>query len=426
METPYRPRIIDEELSFRLRTFGAVNIVGPKGCGKTRTGEMQSRSLFYFQSLSKEEAKILSEMNPGAILYGERPRLIDEWQDAPAVWDRVRFECDHSGPGQFILTGSTSKKVETGHTGTGRISELRIYTMSLYESGESNGQVSLGSLFEGDPLENGCKSNLTIEDLIFASCRGGWPYAVNLSDKRSQLAVAKEFHRSVFTRDMFSVDDKKRNPKAMEGLLRAYSRNISTLAKKTTLLEDSRQFGIGSENTLDDYISVLEKLYIVDDLRGWAPPLRTSSGVRTGPKRNMVDPSLVVAALGTSPEQLGSDLNTFGFIFECLAIRDLRVYSSALGGELSYYHDRNGLEADAVLHLDDGRYALIEFKLGSSLVEQGRRSLNKLEKKIRRANEEDPRNSIGLPAFKMVVTGTEYGYRCPDGVYVVPIGCLGP
>ena len=198
------------------------------------------------------------------------------------------------------------------------------------------------------------------------------------------------------------------------------------MAKKTTLLEDSRQFGIGSENTLDDYISVLEKLYIVDDLRGWAQPLRISSGVRTGPKRNMVDPSLVVAALGTSPEQLGSDLNTFGFIFECLAIRDLRVYSSALGGELSYYHDRNGLEADAVLHLDDGRYALIEFKLGSSLVEQGRRSLNELEEKIKRANEEDPRNSIGLPAFKMVITGTEYGYRCPDGVYVVPIGCLGP
>ncbi len=426
METPYRPRIIDEELSFRLRTFGAVNIVGPKGCGKTRTGEMQSRSLFYLQSLSRGEAKILSEMNPGAILNGERPRLIDEWQDAPAVWDRVRFECDHSGPGQFILTGSTSKKVKTGHTGTGRISELRMHTMSLYESGESNGQASLGSLFEGDPLENGCNSNLTIEGLIFASCRGGWPYAVNLSDKISQLAVAKEFHRSIFIHDMFSVDDRKRNPKAMEGLLRAYARNNSTLAKKTELLEECRSSGIGSENTLDDYISVLELMFIIDDLRGWKPPVRVASGIRSGPKRYLADPSLAVAALGLSSDELGFDMDVLVSIFECLAIRDLRVYSSVLGGELSYYHDRNGLEADAVLHLDDGRYALIEFKLGSSLVEQGRRSLNELEEKIRRANEEDPRNSIGLPAFKMVVTGTEYGYRCPDGVYVVPIGCLGP
>lgn len=426
METPYRPRIIDDELSFKLRTFGAVNIVGPKGCGKTRTGEMQSRSLFYLQSLSREEARILSEMNPGAILNGERPRLIDEWQDAPAVWDRVRFECDHSGPGQFILTGSTSKKVEIGHTGTGRISELRMYTMSLYESGESNGQASLGLLFEGEPLEDGCKSNLTIEGLIFASCRGGWPYAVNLSDKRSQLAVAKEFYRSIFTRDMFSVDDRKRNPKAMEGLLRAYARNNSTLAKKTELLEECRSSGIGSENTLDDYISVLEMLFIIDDLRGWKPPVRVASGIRSGPKRYLADPSLAVAALGLSSDELGSDMDVLVPIFDCLAIRDLRVYSSALGGELSYYHDRNGLEADAVLHLDDGRYALIEFKLGSSLVEQGRRSLNELEEKIKRANEEDPRNSIGLPAFKMVITGTEYGYRCPDGVYVVPIGCLGP
>lgn len=426
METPYRPRIIDDELSFRLRTFGAVNIVGPKGCGKTRTGEMQSRSLFYLQSLSRGEAKILSEMNPGAILNGERPRLIDEWQDAPAVWDRVRFECDHSGPGQFILTGSTSKKVEIGHTGTGRISELRMYTMSLYESGESNGQASLGSLFEGEPLEDGCKSNLTIEGLIFASCRGGWPYAVNLSDKRSQLAVAKEFYRSIFTRDMFSVDDRKRNPKAMEGLLRAYARNNSTLAKKTELLEECRSSGIGSENTLDDYNSVLEMLFIIDDLRGWKPPVRVASGIRSGPKRYLADPSLAVAALGLSSDELSSDMDVLVPIFDCLAIRDLRVYSSALGGELSYYHDRNGLEADAVLHLDDGRYALIEFKLGSSLVEQGRRSLNELEEKIKRANEEDPRNSIGLPAFKMVITGTEYGYRCPDGVYVVPIGCLGP
>lgn len=426
MEIAYKPRVIDEELDFRLRTFGAVSIVGPKGCGKTRTGEMHSQSLFYLQSLGRKEAEVLSELNPGAILNGARPRLIDEWQDAPAIWDRIRFECDHSDPGQFILTGSTSKTVETRHTGTGRISELRMHTMSLYESGESNGQVSLRSLFEGDPLENGCKSDLTIEGLIHASCRGGWPHAVNLSDKRSQLAVAKEFHRSIYTRDLFSVDNRKRNPKAMEGVLRTYARNISTLAKKKTLLEDCLQSGIGSENTLDDYVSVLERLFIVDDLRGWAPSLRTSAGVRTGPKRNLTDPSLVTAALGTSPEELESDLNTFGFIFECLAIRDLRVYSSALDGELSYYHDRNGLEADAVLHLNDGRYAIIEFKLGSSLIDQGRRNLNELERKIMKANEEDPCNRIGLPSFKMVITGTEFGYRCPDGVYVVPIGCLGP
>ena len=424
----YISRIADAQLKDKLDAFGAVNIVGPKWCGKTRTAEQQCKSSLYMQSNpDKESLRMTASINPSALLKGDRPRLIDEWQDAKEIWDAVRFECDHSdGPGQFILTGSTSKKVETSHTGTGRISEILMYPMSLYESKESDGSVSLMSIIDGDGIPSGCSSNLSVDDLVFAACRGGWPYAMSLESKRSQLMIAKDYCKQIYTRDMFSVDGVKRNPQLMSSILRSYARNISTLAKTSSILEDVNATSGVTRDTLDDYLDVLRKLYVVQEMDGWTPSLRSSAGIRSGPKRELVDPSIAVAAMGTSPEKLSVDMKTFGFIFECLCVRDLRVYSSAMGGEMSHYRDRYGLEADGVLHLDDGRYVLLEFKTGTKEIEDGANHMVKLEELIKEHNKVEKQVPLDLPSAKIVVTGSKYGYERPDGVYVVPIGCLGP
>lgn len=424
----YIRRIVDDELRFKLDTFGAVHIVGPKWCGKTRTAEELSNSAVYFQDNPDKESMIMTaSINPHVFLSGDKPKLIDEWQDVPAIWDAIRHYCDHNdGFGHFILTGSTSKKINTSHTGTGRISELRMYPMSLYETHESNGTVSMIGLFEGKDMTEGCKSDLSLESLIFAACRGGWPQSILLNNRKSQLAISKDYFNQICDKDLFSVDSVKRRPELMRFILRSYSRNISTLAKKKTILDDVDIENRISVSTLDDYIGVLRDLFIVQDVNGWCPALRSSAGMRSGPKRELVDPSIAVAALGTSPEKLEVDLKTFGFIFECLCIRDLRAYSSAFGGELSYYHDRYDLEADCVLHLDDGRYALFEFKLGSNEIEKGVKNLLKIEQLIMEKNAESDQIKMDLPSFKAVITGGEYGYRRPDGVYIIPIGCLGP
>lgn len=387
------------------------------------TGEMHAGSAIYFQDFSnKQELETLLTVMPSNILEGARPRLIDEWQDAPAVWDKVRIMCDHSdGPGQFILTGSTSKKVNVSHTSTGRISEVRMYPMSLYESGESNGKVSLMSLFDGCPLTEGCASDLTIERLVFATCRGGWPSSLSISDD-VKLAIAKDYYNQILTRDMFSVDDVRRKSDVMDALLRSYSKNVSTLAKKSSIYRNLSD--MATENTLNDYMDILKRLYVVEEMNGWCPSLRSSSAERSGPKREFVNPSIAVAALGASSKKLMTDLITFGFIFENLCVRDLRIYSSAMNGRLSYYHDRYDLEADAVLHLDDGRYALIEFKLGSNQVKEGSEHLLEIERLIEEKNRKGSR--MDMPSFKMVLTAGKYGYKTPEGVYVIPIGCLKP
>lgn len=428
MNKQYYERIVDKELNIKLRAFGATNIIGPKWCGKTTTAEQRAKSALKLQKDPNKEGLIATAaINPNALLNGEKPRLIDEWQDAPNIWDAVRAYCDDNRgeKGLFILTGSTSKKVITSHTGTGRISKLKMYPMSLFESKESNGTVSLKRLFNGEEnLESGCSSNLTIEDLIFTACRGGWPESVLLDDKEAQLVIPKDYFKQIYEEDMFKVDNVKRNKAIMRAVIRSYARNISTLAKKVNLLKDIGATNKISDKTLDDYIDVLERLYIVEDLYGWNPSIRSSSAMRSGRKREFVDPSIVVAALGISPEYLNQDLKTFGFIFECLCIRDLKVYSSINGGELSYYHDKTGLEADAVLHLDDGRYALIEFKLGSNDIDSGAAHLCEIEKLIKKYNETEKQCPLRLPNLKIVITGTQYGYKRPDGVFVIPIGCL--
>ena len=424
----YISRIVDSQLEFKLQTFGAVNVVGPKWCGKTTSSEQIAKSALKLQKDPNKSALIeTAEINPTALLKGLKPRLIDEWQDAPSLWDAVRAYCDDNpGAGHFILTGSTSKKVKTYHTGTGRISTLRMYPMSLYESGESNGEVSLRSLFDGtERLDDGCHSDLTIENLIFAACRGGWPVGVLSANRSSQLAIPKDYVEQIYERDMFSVDDVKRNKKTMKNILKSYARNISTLAGKGNIISDVSAEGSITDKTLDDYINVLEELYIIQDMNAWCPSIRSKTSIRSGVKREFVDPSIAVAAMGGSPEYYDTDLQAFGFIFECLCIRDLRVYSSSLGGDMSYYNDRYGLEADGVLHLNDGRYALIEFKLGGRGIDEGAKHLCQLEKLIDKHNAVSP-VPLRKPDLKMVVTGTEYGYLRPDGVYVIPIGCLRP
>lgn len=417
----YYKRIADKLLDLKLRAFGAVNIVGPKWCGKTETAKQRAKSMIMLQKEPNKDGLIYTaKFNPMALLNGEKPRLIDEWQDAPELWDAVRTYCDENhGQGHFILTGSTSKIEETKHTGTGRISTLKMYPMSLFESLESNGSISLIDLFDGkETLNNGCVSDLTIDDLIFAACRGGWPESILLKDKEAQLAIPKDYFHQIYLKDLFCVDKIKRNSNTMKAVIRSYARNISTLAKKVNIIDDVLSTNNITEATLDDYIEVLEKLFIVEDLYGWCPQIRSKTAMRSGRKREFVDPSIAVAALGGSPKLYNTDLKTFGFIFETLCIRDLKIYSQAFGGEVSYYHDNLGLECDCVLHLDDGRYALIEFKLGSFEIDDGAKNLNKLESLIIESKR------YKRPDLKIVITGSKYGYKRDDGVLVIPIGCL--
>lgn len=426
MEEKYYKRIADSILEMKLRAFGATNIVGPKWCGKTSTAEQQAKSKIMFQKdPDKENLIYTSKINPGILLEGEQPRLIDEWQDAPALWDAIRAYCDeHHGQGHFILTGSTSKNIKTSHTGTGRISTMKMYPMSLFESKESNGAISLMRLFDGDEtLEKGCVSNGTLQDIIYAACRGGWPESVLMKDKEAALLIPKDYFQQICTKDMFCVDDVKRNPQTMKAIIKSYARNISTLAKNVSILEDVKATNDISNVTLDDYIEVLEKLYIVEDIYGWCPEIRSKSAMRSGRKREFVDPSIAVAAFGGSPKLYEKDLKSFGFIFETLCIRDLRAYSQSLDGEISYYRDKYDLECDCVLHLSDGRYALIEFKLGDFEIESGASNLNKIEKLIE-IHDLSSISKIGKPTLKIVITGSKYGYKRKDGVYVIPIACL--
>lgn len=425
----YLKRIADMALEHRLQAFGAVQITGPKWCGKTTTAERRAGSVIKLQDPDRREGYLAtSRTKPSLLLKGATPRLIDEWQVAPVIWDAVRHAVDERGEkGQFILTGSTVvDDEEIMHTGTGRISKMAMYPMSLYESLESNGSVSLRRLFDEAHYDiDGEVSTLTIERLILAACRGGWPASLGDMSVESRLLIAKDYVNAICDDDISRVDKTRRNPALARQILRSYARNLCTLAKKTSMLADVAEEMEGTTMpTFNDYVAALEKLFVIDDIEAWSPSIRSKTVIRTGKKRCLVDPSIAVAALGASPESLEVDLNTFGFIFECLCMRDLRVYSQALGGRLSYYHDRMGLEADAVLHLDDGRYALIECKLGSREIEMGAKHLLEIGRLIDEKNKSEARSGLRKPDLLMVLTGGEMAYRREDGVYVVPIGCL--
>ena len=413
-----------------------VTIKGPKWCGKTTTAERQSKSAIKLQDPDKRDSYLVTaRTKPSILLKGDTPRLIDEWQDAPILWDAVRNAVDARGlKGQFILTGSTvikdndsvSEDQKRMHTGTGRISTMVMYPMSLYESQESSGEISLMELFDNQTLDiDGVTSNLNIEDLITSACRGGWPDSLKINNVKARMLIAKDYLNKVCDVDISSIDNVKRNPELARLILRSYSRNLCTLAKKTAMLEDVKaEMGNITQVTFDEYVDALKRLYVLEDIDAWCPAIRSASAIRSSKKRCFIDPSIAVAAMGASPKILELDLKTFGFVFECMCIRDLKVYSQAMGGRISYYHDRYGLEADIVLHLDDYRYALIECKLGSRDIDEGAKHLLELKNLIIEKNKTEKQMPIREPDLLIVITGGEYAYTREDGVKVIPLACL--
>ena len=423
----YKKRIADDLLNFKLEAFGATLIVGPKGCGKTTTAKEKAKSVIEFQDEDLRDGYIATaNTTPSKLLIGANPRIFDEWQDAPKIWCAIRKSVDDRSDenGLYILTGSSSSDVDTPHTGTARISTLKMYPMSLYESGESSGEVSLIELFNGKDFEF-VESKLSIDDIIFAICRGGWPRSLKNKSRKSQLAIAEDIFYQTCHKDISKIDGVKRNPIWAEKILQSYARNICTMAETKTVFGDASSTTGISKPTFLDYVQALEKLFIIEDVPAWCPSIRSREAIRASAKRNLIDPSIAVAALSVEPEFFNTDFKTLGFLFESLCIRDLKIYSSAMRGELSYYHDRYGLEADGVLHLKDGRYALLEFKLGQREIDSAAKHLCKIEELIKKHNESEDQVPIRLPDLKIVITATQYGYkREEDGVYVIPIGCL--
>lgn len=428
MSQDYIKRICDDELALKLEAFGAIHIVGPKWCGKTTTAKQFAKSYIEMQDPDKRNMYLeTAKIKPSNLLVGENPRLIDEWQISPNLWDAVRVSVDRRNEdGLYILTGSNSiDKSEIMHTGTGRIDTLTMYPMSLYETGESNGTVSLFDIFNNtNALKDGCESSLSIDDLIFAACRGGWPSSILKKSDKAKLLVAQSYFEGLCREDVSNIDGVKRNETTLRLLLRSYARNISTTASNQSIIKDIRANADISDSTFYDYVDVLRKLFVIQDIEAWCPAIRSKSAIQATEKKEFVDPSLVVAALGVDPDYFNLDLKTFGFIFETLCIRDLKIYSMAHGGKVSYYRDRYGLEADCVLHLRDGRYALIEFKLGSSDIDEGAKHLLQIENLVKAYNKKEAQAKLRLPDLKIVITGTRYGYQRPDGVLVIPIGCL--
>lgn len=419
----YRPRIADALLERKLKGKGGVLIEGAKWCGKTTTAEQQSKSVLYMSEPTKRAQNIqLAKLNPGLLLKGANPRLIDEWQVAPQLWDAVRFEADHSkNLGLFILTGSSvpPDMREVVHTGTGRFGWLKMRPMSLWESGESSGDVSLSELFDGNTDITGI-SNLDLERMAFITCRGGWPLAVDMDDDIA-LDQAFDYVAAVEKRDIQQADGVGRDPARVHRLLRSYSRHQGVQVSNSVIKDDliENEGDSFDTDTVASYIKALKRIFVIEDVEAWNPNLRSKTSIRSSDTRYFTDPSIATASLGIGPADLISDLNTFGLIFETLCMRDLRVYAEALNGNVYHYRDKNGLECDAVVHLRDGRYGLIEIKLGGQdAIDQGARTLLSLADRI-------DTSKMKQTSFLMVLTATgDYAYKREDGVLVVPIGCL--
>lgn len=419
----YKTRIADKLLERKLKGKGAVLLEGAKWCGKTTTAEQICRSILYMSEPEKREQNIqLANLNPRLLLKGKKPRLIDEWQIAPKLWDAVRFDADHSHKlGLYVLTGSSvpPDMSEVFHSGTGRFAWLKMRPMSLWESGESTGDVSLGSLFDGKDEIAGI-SHLDLERMAFLTCRGGWPLAVDMNDDIA-LDQAFDYVSAVVQRDIQAVDGVERDPARVHRLLRSYARHQGTQTSKAAIRDDLKDNEGDSLdiNTIASYIKALKRIFVIEEAEAWNPNIRSKTAIRTSDTRYFTDPSIATASLGLGPDDLIGDLNTFGLLFETLCIRDLRVYADALNGNVYHYRDKDGLECDAVVHLRNGKYGLIEIKLGGDkLIEEGAASLLKLSQKI-------DTTRMKNPSFLMVLTATgDYAFRRKDGVLVVPIGCL--
>ncbi len=413
------PRLCDSLLQTALQSSGAVLIEGAKWCGKTSTAAQASRSVLYMQDPDQTASYLaMADTKPSLLLNGETPRLLDEWQMAPVLWDAVRFEVDkRKETGQFILTGSAVPSDNVvAHTGTGRISRLTLRPMSLYESSESNGAVSLRALFAGDH-DVEATSGLSIEQIAFALCRGGWPASVKAKGKAA-LKMAMDYAEAVINFDISRVDNVEKNPDRVRLLLRSLARNIATTASYQTIMSDMEATEITiSDKTVSTYINALRRIFVLEDLPAWSPSLRSKTAIRTSAKRHFVDPSIATAVLRTNPEGVLSDFQYFGFLFEALCTRDIRVYAQLNDADVFHYRDKSGLEADLIVRLRDGRWAAIEVKLGKKQIDQAAENLLALKARI---NED----KMGKASFLMVLSGGQYAYRRNDGVLVVPIGCL--
>ena len=423
IEHGYLPRVADKVLARKLKSSGAVQIKGPKWCGKTATAEQAAASSIYMQDPDNGPSYIqLADSKPSLLLKGDEPRLIDEWQMAPQLWDAVRFEVDHrKKTGQFILTGSAvpADRSAIFHSGTGRFAWLRMRTMSLFESGESNGKVSLKALFDG--RFTGGQSELTYSDVAYLACRGGWPTALGQAQAIA-LERATDYYDAVVNVDISRVDGVRRNAEYTKLLMRSYARNQGSQTSLSGLLEDmtdNTDREVMSAKTLSGYLEALRQIFVIEDMPAWNPNLRSKTAIRTADTRYFSDPSLCAAALGIGPKDLEKNPETFGFVFETLCVRDLRVYADALDGTVYHYRDKTNLECDAVLHRRDGSYGLIEIKLGGDYaVEHGAETLKALAERI-------DTDKMMKPAFLMVLTAVgQFAFQREDGVYVVPIGCL--
>lgn len=421
----YRKRIADDILKRKLEGKGAVLIEGPKWCGKTTTAEQIAASVLYMDDPEKKAQNItMAELSPKRLLKGEAPRLIDEWQLAPKIWDAIRFEIDHGGElGRFILTGSAvpADTRDISHSGTGRFAWLTMRPMSLYESGDSSGEVSLKALFDGEKEIDG-GADIEIDRLAFLVCRGGWPQAIDMRDEIA-LEQAVDYYDAIVHYDINRADNVQKNPERIKRFMRSYARNQGTQIANT---EIARDIAVNNEPLMDQetiasYINALKKIFVIEDMPAWNPNLRSKTAIRTSNTRYYIDSSIAVAALGIGPNDILSDLKTFGFLLETMCVRDLRIFADALGGEVYHYRDKGGQECDAVVHLRNGKYGLIEIKLGGDrLIEEGAINLIAMKAKI-------DTDKMQAPSFLMVLTGIgDYAYCRHDGVYVVPIGCLKP
>lgn len=419
----YKKRIADKLLKYRLEEVGAVLIEGPKCCGKTTTAEQQAKSVLYMADPDNQKSYIeMADLRIKMLLKGDNPRLIDEWQIIPQIWDAIRFDVDHRGEeGLYVLTGSAvpASTENIHHAGTGRFAWITMRTMTLWESGESTGEVSLAELFRGNPDIAGF-NKLKIEDIAYVVCRGGWPSSVS-KNRRAALRQAYDYYDAVVKTDISRVDEVSRNSERTRLLLRSYARSqggqVSIGAIRQDMMANDDE--TLADKTVQSYIGALKKIFVIEDMPAWNPNLRSKTAIRSADTRYFVDPSIAVAALGLGPEDLVNDLETFGLLFETLCVRDLRVYADALDGMVYHYRDKNGLECDAVIHLRNGAYGLVEIKLGgAAAIEKGASTLMELASKI-------DTTKMKVPAFLMVLTAVgDYAYQRKDGIYVVPVGCF--
>ena len=431
----YIRRIVDDVIDQRTEAFNAVSITGPKGCGKTRTAKERCKTVIEFQDEDKREGYIaVAETAPNLFLKNPKPILFDEWQDAVKIWGTIRKACDDNpeNVGEYYLTGSASKKINTPHTGTGRITEVTMYPMTLFETGESSGAISLSKILNEENYDiDGIMSDLKLENLFFAACRGGWPRCMALTKDTAKLEIAKDYYRQIYQKDISAIDGTNRNPEWARSLLWSYARNMATTAKRKNIFADVKATQNVTDATLASYIDALEALFVVKDIDAWTPHLRSKTAIRAAKKHIFIDPSIGLAALGINPNYFINDLDLFGHVFENMVLRDLLVYAEKHNARLLHYTDDTGLEADAVYQMPDGRYALIEIKIGVNKIPEAEKSLLKFKDVIQKynqkalASERHPRDVYREPSALIVIcANANMAYTTDSGVKIIPVGCL--